>query len=183
MTGRHQHRDEQILALLAAAVAVAALILAPGPAMAGDERTDIDMVECTMDFTLKGWSAFYRTAKGHGTVHCDNGQQAEVVIRAKGGGITFGKTEILDGKGVFSEVKDISEIFGSYVEATAHAGAVRSAGATAMTKGEISLALSGTGRGMDLGIAFGKFTIQRPEEAEAQDREEAEEDAEDGDEG
>ena len=29
-----------------------------------------------------------------------------------------------------------------------------------MTKGEVSLALSGTGRGWDLGIAFGKLTIQ-----------------------
>jgi hypothetical protein len=30
-----------------------------------------------------------------------------------------------------------------------------------VTKGEISLALSGTGDGWDLGIAFGKFTIKK----------------------
>ena len=30
-----------------------------------------------------------------------------------------------------------------------------------MTKGEVSLALSGTGRGWDLGVAFGRFTIKR----------------------
>jgi hypothetical protein len=30
-----------------------------------------------------------------------------------------------------------------------------------MTKGEVSLALSGTGEGWDLGIAFGKFKISR----------------------
>jgi len=172
MRSRHHLAPIQVLAsaLILAATTITTLALTPAPAAAEDS----EMVECTMDFTLKGWSAFYRTARGQGTVHCDNGQQAEIVIRAKGGGITFGKTEILDGKGIFSDVKDISEIFGSYVEATAHAGAVKSAGATALTKGEISLALTGTGRGMDLGIAFGKFTIQRPDEAED---DEAEDDA------
>ena len=30
-----------------------------------------------------------------------------------------------------------------------------------MTKGEVSLALSGTGRGWDLGVALGKFKITR----------------------
>lgn len=152
---------------LVGTVAAAVLLLLPGAAgSASDTEGPIDpeMVDCTMDFTLKGWSVFYRTAKGHGKVSCDNGESADVIIRAKGGGITFGKTEILDGHGVFSEVRDISEIFGSYAEATAHAGAVRSAGATALTKGEVSLALSGTGRGMDLGIAFGRFTISRPGE-------------------
>jgi hypothetical protein len=29
-----------------------------------------------------------------------------------------------------------------------------------MTKGEVSLAISGTGEGWDLGVAFGKFTIE-----------------------
>jgi hypothetical protein len=28
-----------------------------------------------------------------------------------------------------------------------------------MTKGDVSLALSGTGRGLDLGVVFGAFTI------------------------
>jgi hypothetical protein len=30
-----------------------------------------------------------------------------------------------------------------------------------MTKGEVSLGLSGTGRGWDLGVSFGKFKITR----------------------
>jgi hypothetical protein len=30
-----------------------------------------------------------------------------------------------------------------------------------MTKGEVSLGLAGTGRGWELGISFGKFTITR----------------------
>jgi len=30
-----------------------------------------------------------------------------------------------------------------------------------LTKGNVSLALAGTGEGVNLGISFGKFTIQR----------------------
>jgi hypothetical protein len=58
-------------------------------------------------------------------------------------------------------VANIDELIGSYVSAEAHAGAVKSTKAQAMTKGEVSLALSGTGRGWDLGIAFGSLTISR----------------------
>ena len=41
----------------------------------------------------------------------------------------------------------------------AHAGASSSAGAHAMWNGDISLTLSGTGKGWDLGFDFGKFKI------------------------
>ena len=60
-----------------------------------------------------------------------------------------------------AEATGIAEIFGSYAAAEAHAGAVQSAGAQVMTKGEVSLAWSGKGRGFDLGIAFGKLTISK----------------------
>lgn len=119
------------------------------------------MVECKLTYSLKGWSAFYKTSKGEGTVTCDNGQTAAVAVQAKGGGITFGKTEVIDGTGNFSDVKDISEVFGTYGAAEAHAGAVKSAQAAVYTKGEVSLALAGTGRGVDVGIAFGAFTIEK----------------------
>ena len=122
------------------------------------EKTDIG---CSMQFTLKGWSVFYKQAKGSGTVTCDNGQSAEVAIKLKGGGLTVGKSSIADGKGSFSEVSDISEVFGAYASAEAHAGAVKSSSATAMTKGEISLAITGKGRGWDLGVSFGRFVIKR----------------------
>ena len=46
-----------------------------------------------MKFDLKGWSAIYKTAKGDGTIHCDNGQSVEVSIKVTGGGLTFGKSE------------------------------------------------------------------------------------------
>jgi hypothetical protein len=118
-------------------------------------------VKCTMDFTMSGWSAFYKAANGAGTVHCDNGQTLKVKLRARGGGLTVGKSTIDEGKGEFSGVKTINELLGSYVAAEAHAGAVKSTQANVMTKGEVSLALSGKGRGWDLGIAFGKLSITK----------------------
>lgn len=126
-----------------------------------DDHDSGKLTDCQMTFTLKGWSAFYKTAKGEGTITCDNGQSAPVRIKTKGGGLTFGKSEILDGKGKFTGAKDIDELFGSYAQSEAHAGAGKSVGAQAMTKGEISLGLTGTGRGVDLGFSFGKFTISR----------------------
>ena len=84
-------------------------------------------VECTMKFNLKGWSVFYKTAEGGGRVTCNNGEKANVKINVTGGGLTFGKMDIRDGNGVFSEVVQINEIFGAYVAAEAHAGAVKSA--------------------------------------------------------
>jgi hypothetical protein len=118
-------------------------------------------VECNMKFNLKGWSVFYKTAEGSGRVTCNNGEKANVKINVTGGGLTFGKMDIRDGNGTFSEVFHIDEILGAYVAAEAHAGAVKSAQASVYTKGEISLALTGTGRGMNIGIDFGKLEISK----------------------
>ena len=119
------------------------------------------MTKCTMKFSMKGWSAFYATSKGNGTITCDNGQTAEVTLSAKGGGLTAGKSTITDGQGKFSEVMDIGDLFGSYAETKAEAAAGNAAAARAMTKGEVSLALSGKGKGVELGVSFGKFTITK----------------------
>ncbi len=117
--------------------------------------------KCEMRFTLKGWSVFYKTASGSGTIRCDNGQKAGVKLEARGGGLTAGKSTIRNGRGKFSDVPDIGETFGTYVAAAADAGAGKATTATVMTKGEVSLALAGKGSGIDLGVAFGKFTITR----------------------
>ncbi len=132
-------------------------LLATGPAASASAAD----VSCSMTFQMKGWSVFYKTASGTGSIRCSNGQSAAVKLEAKGGGLSFGKSSIENGKGEFSGVNGIEEIFGSYAAAEAHAGAVKSSKASVMTKGEVSLALSGTGRGWDLGIAFGKLTISR----------------------
>ncbi len=118
-------------------------------------------IDCKMKFAMSGWSAFYKRASGTGTITCNNGQSIAVKLEARGGGLTAGKSSIEDGVGEFSGIKSVDELFGSYITAEAHAGAVKSSTARVMTKGEVSLALSGTGRGWDLGVAFGKFTIKR----------------------
>jgi hypothetical protein len=138
-------------------IALTALLIAASIA-ANAQTTSVD---CEMTFTMKGWSAFYKTASGTGTIKCSNGQSMAVKLSAKGGGLTVGKSSIEDGRGEFSDVHNIEEVLGSYIAAEAHAGAVKSAKAQVMTKGEVSLALSGKGRGWDLGIAFGKLTISR----------------------
>jgi hypothetical protein len=116
-------------------------------------------VDCKLRFTMSGWSAFYKTLSGSGTITCDNGQRMAVDIRSKGGGLTFGKTRIENGQGEFSGVRDIHDLVGHYAAAEAHAGAGKSAHAQVVTKGDISLALSGKGQGWDLGVAFGNFII------------------------
>jgi hypothetical protein len=140
------------------------------------ESTDDKMTQCSITFDLKGWSALYKTMKGKGTITCDNGQTAKVTIKTTGGGLTAGKSELVDASGNFSKVKNIDETFGGYAQAEAHAGAVGSAGAQALTKGEVSLAIAGTGRGFDLGVAFGKFTIRPADETAAADEVEDDED-------
>lgn len=140
--------------LLSCVLAAAALWGAAAPAQA---RT----LECKLHFNLAGWSVFYKTASGTGTVTCDNGQSLAVKISAKGGGLTFGKSKIEDGIGTFAGVERIGDVLGTYVSAEAHAGAVKSSKATAMTKGDVSLALAGTGKGFDIGVGFGKFVLER----------------------
>jgi hypothetical protein len=118
-------------------------------------------VDCKLRFTMSGWSAFYKRADGTGTVSCSNGQSMSVKLSARGGGLTAGKSTIRDGVGEFSGVQKIDDVLGNYASAEAHAGAVKSSKGQVVTKGEISLALAGTGDGWDLGVAFGKFTIKR----------------------
>jgi hypothetical protein len=113
-----------------------------------------------MTFELHGWSAFYKKADGSGNVACSNGEHMQVHLRSRGGGLTFGKSNIT-GTGKFSGIFDIKEILGTYVTAGAHAGAVNSGKSVAMTKGNVALALHGSGKGWNLGVDFGKFTISR----------------------
>lgn len=117
--------------------------------------------DCELRYSLSGWSAFYKTASGSGTISCDNGQTMSVKIRAKGGGLTFGKQRIDDGHGRFTSVRGIGDLLGTYAQGGAHAGVGNSVGAQVVTKGDISLALAGKGEGVDLGVDFGKFVISR----------------------
>jgi hypothetical protein len=140
-------------------LALAALLAGMPLAYAGNAQAAGE-ISCRMTFEIHGWSAFYKTASGSGNVACSNGQHMTVHLRSKGGGLTFGKSSI-EGVGKFSGIYDIEEILGTYVVGEAHAGAVASARGTVMTKGNVSLALSGTGKGWNLGVDFGKFTISQ----------------------
>jgi hypothetical protein len=118
-------------------------------------------VDCKLKFNITGWAAFYKRSSGTGTITCTNGQSMRVKLEARGGGPAVGKSTIRNGTGEFSGVNDIRELLGSYISAEAQAGAVKSAKGQVVTKGDVSLALSGTGEGWEIGIAFGKFTILR----------------------
>jgi hypothetical protein len=118
-------------------------------------------VDCEMTFDLAGWAVFYKEAEGSGVVQCSNGERASVAIESKGGGLAFGRSEIVGGKGHFSRVKNIGEIFGTYARAETQAGAGGAAGAQVLTRGDVFLALSGTGRGVEISFALGSFTIRR----------------------
>jgi len=146
MSGRMQ--------LLAAAASMA--LLAALPAGSAQAQADLD---CQLRFSMSGWSIFYKTASGNGTVTCSNGQSMAVRIETRGGGLSIGKSRIENGTGSFSGVRSIRDVLGGYATAEAHAGAVRSAKAQVVTKGPVSLALAGTGDGWDLGVAFGSFVI------------------------
>ena len=136
----------------AIAAALAAAALFSQNASAGD-------LKCTMRFNLNGWSAFYKHSEGTGIVRCSDGTSMPVRIEAKGGGLTFGKSKIRDGQGRFAGVNRISDVLGGYATAEASAAAGDAAKAQVVTKGPVSLALSGTGKGVELGVAFGSFII------------------------
>jgi hypothetical protein len=127
----------------------------PGPARA-QQSADLG---CRMEFSLSTWSLIYKQSEGHGLVTCRNGQSMHVKIVAKGGGLTVGKSHIDDGTARFTDVHSIAEILGHYGDAEAHAGAGKASEAQVLTKGEVSLALSGTGEGIDLGIDVGEVTL------------------------
>jgi hypothetical protein len=138
-----------------------AVVLLLGLAAAVAHAAGPKKVDCELKYWLAGWSAFYKTAKGEGTIICNNGQSMRVALTLKGGGVTFGKTKIDDGRGKFSEVSNINDLLGGYAEVGAEAGAVKATEAKVLTNGTATLALAGKGEGWNIGISGAKFTIKR----------------------
>src|ERR1700733_12852503 len=116
-------------------------------------------VKCHLAFSMSGWSAIYQHAEGRGRVTCNNGQRAAVTISVHGGGLTAGKFHV-SGRGEISNVYSIRDVYGSYAQVGASAGAGRSGTAQVLTKGTTSMALSGSGEGVDLGVAVDAFKIE-----------------------
>ena len=77
------HRKSLLGGTMLASAALC-LAFAAAPVSAGD-------LTCKMTYRLDGWSVFYKTASGTGTIRCSNGQTMAVSIKAKGGGLTFAK--------------------------------------------------------------------------------------------
>ena len=143
--------------LLSAAIALSAVVMHVPNTYAANAELD-----CKLHFNLTGWSAIYKHAEGNGTVTCANGTSMPVLIEAKGVGLTVGKAKIDNGTGRFSDVHSITDVLGDYAEGEAHAGVVKSGNVQVLTKGPVSLALAGSGEGVDLGVDVGKFTIRQP---------------------
>lgn len=135
-------------------IATAALLLAPAFACAQAAE-----LECTLHYDMSGGGAFYKHSTGSGEVTCGNGQTLAVSIESKGGGLTFGHSDIKDGTGKFTGVHDIHDIIGGYATAEANSGSGETSKAQVVTKGSISLALTGKGTGRTLGVSFGSFII------------------------
>ncbi len=135
-------------------LALSAAALVPAAHAAGN-------LDCELRYNLSGWSLIYKTASGNGTVTCSNGASLPVHIQMKGGGLTVGKSKITNGRGNFTGAISIDQLLGTYASVGAHAGAMTSSTAQVMTKGDISLALSGTGKGWDLGVDGTAFTLSR----------------------
>ena len=134
--------------------AIAACLLAAPAVQAKD-------IHCTLKYNMQGGGAFYKRSTGDGVISCDNGQSMKVNIESKGGGLTFGSSKIVDGMGKFSPVFDIDNLIGGYATAEANAGGGEASKAQVVTKGSISLALTGKGSGRTLGVSFGSFIITK----------------------
>jgi hypothetical protein len=161
---RHGQQDftkenfmKRTILMASALLALGAVAAYPGDARADDSAN----LDCKLQFSLSTWSAVYKHSEGSGIVTCENGKSMHVSIVANGAGLTVGKAHVDDGTGHFSDIHDISDVLGSYAQATVHAGVVKSGTAQVLTKGDVSLALAGNGEGVDLGVDIGKLTLTR----------------------
>ena len=116
------------------------------------------LISCTMTYNLSGFSLAIKVYDGTGVISCSNGQHQQVSLSSRSIGFSIGKSEI-EGTGVFSGVKSLNEIYGTFAALEGHAGATTSVDGQVLTRGEISLALSGKGRGIDIGVTLGALTI------------------------
>ncbi|HEV7491408.1 MAG TPA: hypothetical protein VGO25_11415 [Rhodanobacteraceae bacterium] len=135
---------------------VVALTLGLPSAQAAEANLD-----CKLKFSLTGWSLIYKRAEGSGVVTCENGKSLPVKITANGGGLTVGKTHIDNGTGKFTDVHRIEDVLGTYAQGDASIAAGKAGTAQVLTKGTVSLALAGAGEGIDIGVSFGGFSIER----------------------
>ena len=117
-------------------------------------------IHCRLQYEAEEWSAFYKSVRGTGTVSCDNGQRAQVKLRFQGGGFSVGMAN-LEGHVRFSEVRELSEVLGTYVTMDGHGGFVRGGTGRILTKGSVWASDGAHGPGFNIGFTFGAMTIER----------------------
>ena len=83
----------------------------------------------------------------------------------KGLGLTAGKWKIDNGKGRFSDVHDIREVYGNYAQASASAGVVKSAETQLLSKGNVSLALAAAAKASISAWKWARSTSSRSADA------------------
>jgi hypothetical protein len=154
--------------MLRSGVGALALALLVAVAARAEDQEAEGKISCTMEFSMKGWAAIYRTAHGGGTITCSNGEKMEVALDSKGVGVAAGKGEVTGARGVFSPVEHTEELFGNYVGRSAAAAAGEANVASAFVKGDVSLALYGQGKGIGLAKSGSTLTITRKDAAKTE---------------
>jgi hypothetical protein len=132
--------------------AVTLLLCSPGVTAS----TELD---CTLHFDMHGWSETRERAVGEGNITCTNGKTVEVRVEAYGPGVTSINSTFQDATGDFTEVSELNDLLGTYRGLVAPVGADRGAEVNVVTKGEVSVALAGAGKGWDLGVTMGRLDI------------------------
>ncbi|TBR39346.1 MULTISPECIES: hypothetical protein [Dyella] len=115
---------------------------------------------CRMQFSLSSWSVFYKRTTGEGTIKCTDGSTLKVKLTANGGGMSVGQSKIKDGVGKFTGLATARDILGTYAQADSTLAAGQASTNQVLTKGSVSMYLSGKGEGVTLGIAIGGMTIE-----------------------
>ena len=116
---------------------------------------------CTLEYTMSGWSAFYSTYNGTGTVSCPNGQRATVNLSLKGGGFIFGTAEIKQGMAKIHNVANMNDVYGGSFAAGGTAGFINYVDGYWAPKGSKTVTLSGKGSGYSLGFSLGSLRISK----------------------
>ena len=134
------------------------------PALA-DEEAGLD---CTLDFSMKGWAVFVSRGSGEGTIHCSDGQSAAVTLSSRGVGLQAGTADLENGHGEFTPVASLEELYGRYLASTRGASAGEGAAVGALVKGEVALGLYSAGEGIGLSsIGLNEVTISPKAKASA----------------
>lgn len=118
-------------------------------------------LDCTLRFTARQWSPLRGAVTGTGMLMCTDGSAVPVIVDASGPGITAERWNITDGWGVFDHVTRMEDALGRYTAIEGDIGVSAAGTVQTLTKGKLSLGLSGKGKGFVAGIAIRNFSISR----------------------